>query len=89
MFLSRNSYGSIPARYASWSITCSLAKQVCIAFGARSVDVLNALFSVGVVLPMIRRFGMSYCVPEYVVSAGPLPGVIIGWPTCDSVGVLL
>src|SRR5262249_6691333 len=64
MFCRRNWYGSMPARYARWSITCSQAKHVCIAFGARSVDVLNALLSVGVVLPMIRRFRMSYCVPE-------------------------
>lgn len=31
------------------------------------------MFSTGTVFPVIRRLGMSYCVPEYVVSPGPLP----------------
>ena len=85
-FASRKRYGSIPAACASSSTSCSDANVVGGAPGARSAEVLKNVSNTGSDFPVTRRFGMSYCVPEFATDALPSPGGSSGTPTAWLVG---
>ena len=72
----------MPAACASSSTSCSEANVVGGAPGARSADVLKNVSNTGSDLAVTRRFGMSYCVPEFATDALPRPGGSSGTPTC-------